>query len=436
MRRYRVGILAAALVGMMAGASSAQVTTERSASIMVFPKVIADGTRDTIIQMTNTSNSMVHAHCFYVNAAPVRRDLPPDPVLNPPLWQELDFDIWLTKQQPTHWVVSRGRAVNPQDPVCDRLVPNFNCPDAGLDPGRVPPLPDDFVGELKCIEVDASGAPISGNHFKGEATIITRDVCGPQRWCSGDNSRCMMDNDCAAGPGPQTCVAAGLQCELGGNACTTNAQCNANINDEAKYNGIGIIGNENNDGDPVLCLGGEPSDQCLNGAEYDACPETWIVNHQAYGAPDLAVGGGSFVATSLTVVPCEQNYETQDPESVTLQLLTYNEFEQQFSSSTSLTCWADLKLTDINNLFRRTTLASDFAQTRIRPSSGTQSGILLVGTETHYVGNALAVAEPQGPVAMVAALARPPYATASFNAHVEGERIPQDLITIPAEQIQ
>jgi hypothetical protein len=435
MRRYRVGILAGVLA-MTASAASAQVTTERSASILVFPKVIANGTRDTIIQITNTSNSMVHAHCFYVNAAPANRDLPPDPVLNPPLWQELDFDIWLTKQQPTHWVVSRGRAVNPQDPSCDRLTGTYDCPDAGLDPGRVPPVPDDFVGELKCVEVDASGAPISGNHLKGEATVITQDVCGPQLLCANDWSRCMTDNDCVDGA---ACVVGGNRCELTDQECGAPEDCDSNVIDEAKYNGLGIIGNENNNGDPVLCLGGETSDACQTGAEYDACPETWIVNHQSYGAPDLAVGSPSFVATSLTLVPCEQNFETQDPESVTLQLLTYNEFEQQFSSSTTLTCWADLKLTDINNLFRRTTLASDFAQTRIRPSSGTQSGILLVGTETHYVGERDLVSDAmlsEPGEELVAGRPRPPYATASFNAHIEGERIPQDLITIPAEQIQ
>jgi len=433
MRRYQVGILAVVLAGMTAGAASAQVTTERSASILVFPKVIANGTRDTIIQITNTSNSMVHAHCFYVNAAPADAELPPDPLLNPPLWQEIDFDIWLTKQQPTHWVVSRGRAVNPQDPTCDRLTDNYLCPDAGLDPGRVPPLPEDFVGELKCVEVDASGAPISGNHLKGEATIITLDVCGPHNLCDGDGSLCMTDNDCEIG---DFCAPGGNTCELSFLECTTTGDCVEGLVDEAKYNGIGIIGNENNNGDSVLCLGGEASDQCQTGAEYDACPETWIVNHQAYGSQDLVLGEGSFVATNLTIVPCEQNYETQDPESVTLQLLTYNEFEQVLSSSTTLTCWADLKLTDINNLFRRATLASDFAQTFIRPSGGTQSGILLVGTETHYLGLAGREIAAVGVPDPVEGRPYPPYSTASFNAHIEGARVPQDLITIPAEQIQ
>ena len=110
-QRGRVGLMAAALVGLMVGGVQAQQTscrpgetgptTECSASILVFPRVIANGTRDTIIQITNTGNSMVHAHCFYVNGAPTFPDFPPcpdpsDPLcFNPPLWTEIDFDIWL-----------------------------------------------------------------------------------------------------------------------------------------------------------------------------------------------------------------------------------------------------------------------------------------------------------------------------------------------------
>src|SRR5262249_18749940 len=114
-KRGRVGLMAAALVGMGTSGATAGGTTGRSASILVFPKVIADSSRDTIIQITNTSNSMVHAHCFYVNGGLTFPD-GPDGIPNsgdefpsagnPVLWTELDFDIWLTKQQPTYWVVS------------------------------------------------------------------------------------------------------------------------------------------------------------------------------------------------------------------------------------------------------------------------------------------------------------------------------------------
>ena len=96
----------AVALGMLATTAHGAVTTERGASILAFPKVLADGESDTIIQITNISNNMVHARCFYVNAqlGLLRRH---------PLWQETDFSIWLTKQQPTHWQVSTGRFVDP-----------------------------------------------------------------------------------------------------------------------------------------------------------------------------------------------------------------------------------------------------------------------------------------------------------------------------------
>jgi hypothetical protein len=101
------GVLGSVLA--LASVARAEVSTDVSGSVLVFPKVVFDGggaeDRDTIIQISNTSNNMVHAHCFYVNGAP---DL-----LGNPLWQITDFDIWLTRQQPTHWVASQGRQINP-----------------------------------------------------------------------------------------------------------------------------------------------------------------------------------------------------------------------------------------------------------------------------------------------------------------------------------
>jgi hypothetical protein len=176
-QRGRVGLMAAALVGLVVGGGAqAQVTTERSASILVWPKVIADGTRDTIIQITNTSNSMVHAHCFYVNGASTFPEFPPDPIRNPPRWTEIDFDIMLTKQQPTHWVVSTGRLFDPEAESCSTDEDFFACNDAGLNIGRVPPVDEFFTGELKCIEVDMSGAPVSGNRLHGRAQHLQRGI--------------------------------------------------------------------------------------------------------------------------------------------------------------------------------------------------------------------------------------------------------------------
>jgi hypothetical protein len=364
---------------------NAQVTTEKSASILVFPKVIADGTRDTVIQITNTSNSLVNAHCFYVNGALDSTGTP--------LWQELDFDITLTKQQPTHWVVSEGRLVDPTDSSCTNGPPsNYSCNDAGIDPGRVPPVVEYFTGELKCIEVDDSGAPLSGNHLKGEATTILADHC--------------VDDTCT----------------LGQNSCTTDADCDDELYDVAKYNAIGVLGNENNNGDNVLCLGGQPTDECPFGAEYDACPSVWIANHLSEGAPDPFFGGDvdSAVDTTWTVVPCTQNFETQAPSTVGINILAYNEFEQVLSAGTSITCWDELHLDDtqrFGTVFLYGVRGSTFMQSRLTPTSASTASFMMVGTESHFA--------PSGNLS-----------TADVNYHVEGARQTADIITIPPEQVQ
>jgi hypothetical protein len=412
----------AAVVVLAAGGLSAQVTTERSASILVFPRVIADGTRDTIIQITNTSNSMVHAHCFYVNGELTFPDLPPGP-LNPPLWTETDFDIWLTKQQPTHWVVSEGRLVDPTDQPCSNSGTQmewqcsgvtecveqgfFACNGAGTDPGRVPPVglsprneggeSEHFTGELKCIEVDATGAPVSGNHLKGEATEVTLNVCDIP---PGDTTGFCFNTSFSRHE------------EIG---CTTNEDC-PDVFDVSKSNALGILGNENNNGDNVLCLGGEPSDVCPNGAEYDACPAFWIANHYAFDAPDPAAGPDSAVFTSWTIVPCTENFETQTPETITVFIDTWNEFEQAFSSFATVTCWADLFLEDINPVtFAYETLGTTFAQSRLRSTADTASGFLMMQHEEHETADFF-------------------YSYADVNLHVEGARPGPDLITIPPEQ--
>jgi hypothetical protein len=327
---------------------------------------------------------------LYVNGALTFPDLPPGPI-NPPLWTEIDFDIWLTKQQPTHWVVSQGRLVNASDLPCSNNPENFDCNDAGIDPGRVPPVVEYFTGELKCVEVDPSGAPLSGNHLKGEATTTTYNVCNP-----------VTDT-----------------CTLEDTDCTSSADCDAEIIDVAKYNALGVIGNENNDGDNILCLGGEPTEECPNGAEYDACPQFWIANHFAQGAPNPVFDeDDAVVNTSWTIVPCTQNFETQAPETVTIFIETWNEYEQRFSAFANVTCWDELALDEINPVtFGIDALGTSFAQSRLRPTAQTSAGFMMVQTEAYTNGDEIV-------------------ATADVNLHVEGERPGPDLITIPPDQIQ
>ena len=374
---WRWGWLVSLALIASVGQAPADVTTERGSSILFFPKVIFDSSGlqtarpvDTIIQISNTSNSMVFAHCFYINAAPRDPTSPPGE-FNPPQWQEVDFDIWLTKQQPTHWVVGSGRREDPRDEQCSRKL--RDCSDAGFDPGSVPPVPDPFVGELKCVEVDSTGGPVNGNFLKGEATIVTRE------------------------------------------------------GDASKYNAIGVLGfntqtNSNNQ-DTTLCLGNDVTGTCAtSGAEYNGCPQTVILNHFADNATDPVVeefgNGPSQVTTELTIVPCSEDFENQVPGTVTVQFLLTNEFEELFSTSTTVTCWGNFKLDRIARIFDISFLGSRFAQTRMSAATDDQPGFVGVAEEFH------AQRTPKRTLTSRAAL----------NLHVEGVRVNGDVIILPENQ--
>src|SRR5262245_43898697 len=165
----RASLLAGILVGvtLAAGAISAQVSaqgvfvgtaqgtfsTERPGSVLIFPKVV--NTSDTIIQMATTSNQVTYVKCFYTDG---RR------IGGRAVWQTTDFELVLTRQQPTHWSVGRGRAVVPY-PL------DMNVQTSGLDPGAIPPVPPGFTGFLLCVETNVDGSPKSGKSLKGEETI-------------------------------------------------------------------------------------------------------------------------------------------------------------------------------------------------------------------------------------------------------------------------
>ena len=297
--------------------------------------MIFDGTRDTLNQISNTSNSMAHATCFYINAAPICLGIG-DCLLGTcsgscaPQWQEIDFSIFLTKQQPTHWTAGFGRFTNPLDVPCDRNMGNFDCDGAGIDPGRIPPVSEPFTSELLCIEVDQSGAPIRGNHLKGEATIVTPD------------------------------------------------------GDASKYNAVAILGEPfTNDGNNILCLNGGETELCPIGPEYEGCPAQAIVNHFAEGADSLVLGSTSEVHTELTIVPCAADLERQIPTRMTIHFSITNEFEQFLSAVTTVECWRSFFLSDVNPVvFDVTIVGTRFLQTRIRPA-GEESSFVGVVEEVH-----------------------------------------------------
>lgn len=311
---------------------SRNVSTEVSGSVVIFPKVIWDCTRDTIIQIANTGNTLVFAHCFYIDGAPRNPALPPSSS-NPAQCNETDFTLVLTRQQPTMWVASAGRRTDNSD--------GFGVYGSGYDPGLIPPVPQGFQGELKCIQVDESLHPITGNRLKGEATL--RDVNG----------------------------------------------------DVSTYNAIALPANSGVVPGPGLELTLTPAN---DGGDYAACPDTLILNHYSEGANDPALNsntslggvgactpGGCSVGTTLTLVPCSEDLENQIPSRVTLGILTYDEFESRLSTSFTVDCWYNRRLN-----FSPFTLGSmggsTTRHTRIRPIAGA-GGVIGVAEATHSIGN-------------------------------------------------
>src|SRR5262249_1359720 len=165
-----------------------------------------------------------------------------------------------------------------------------------------------------------------------------------------------------------------------------------------------------NNGDDILCLGGGVSDECPSGAEYEGCGQRLFLTHFAEGADSLLFGPTSTVATEVTVVPCQDDFEHQVPTRVTAQLLAFAEFEIQFSASTPVECWRSFFLGDVSNIFRVSAALTRFVETQMRTPDG-NSGIVGVAEEYHRLDDQ--------------------QARAAFNLHEDGTRANTDLIFIP-----
>lgn len=323
----RAGVVAAILIGMTfaAGGASAQAvfSTERPGSVLIFPKVV--NTLNTVIQITNTTNSVIYAHCFYVDGRQVNGEA---------RWQVTDFDLTLTRQQPTHWGVAEGRAVNPFD--------TLQTGDPGIDPGLVPPVSPGFEGFLVCVQTDPGGNPISGNALKGEATVGT---------ISG----------------------------LGG------------TNTVSKYNAIAIPGLIGNNGDNVLQLDGIeyaacPRDMVVN-FPADGAPDPAIS-----GAGNVP----SEITSNLTLIPCGMDFENLIPASTTLTADIRNEFELPSSVTIiPVDCFfeAALDAPVFGNQLTLGGLGSSYGSAIIRPLGPTDLPGLGVLNSLHAAGDGTADTE-------------------------------------------
>lgn len=280
MRARQSGWLVVVGVGCLlaAAGAQAQTNTDRPGSILMFPKVVRDGLRDTIIQITNTGNSLNTLHCLYLNGAPGRTGAPVCTATN--------FDIALTRQQPTQWRVSSGRPVNPSDPP--------GSPNNGYDPGLIPTVPVGFTGALVCIEVqpDGSLAPFAQNRVKGEATLI-RDANG----------------------------------------------------DVSKYNAIAVPAGAPNL-DNLLSLNDAEYERCPNNLRMNFLADGGLDPViEAHGNG----GGVSSVVSNLTLLPCDLDFQNGTHRtSGNVSFLAWDEFETQFSGSFPFGCWASFNLGEVS----------------------------------------------------------------------------------------
>ena len=292
-------------------AAAAEIGSDHPAAILVFPKLLVDTANglDTLIRISNVSDTPINVYCFYVDTTPQcsftdGTSCFPNKSTCERIgatggtciaqWQETDFIISLTEEQPTGWLVSEGEGVDCgfMRGVCasdGTTICNFDndCPGSSnrcvkapcfpLDGGilgrtgpkghtnqasAVPLSPEDpFIGELKCIAVDESTlAPIARNDLKGEV-LIGRNSSGPEQ-----EIEVAGYNAIGIPALVNTCQPTGT-CSLDGTPCQNNFQCAAT-----------------NNRDNVLVIGGPAAS-----AEYEGCPNILILDHFFDGAVDPLV---------------------------------------------------------------------------------------------------------------------------------------------------
>jgi len=425
--------LAGAAVLLVCSAASARVieskgiTTDGTAAILVYTDLKLDSVKgiDTKIQLTNTSEFLTSVKCFYVNAnshcggqgGDVCIVGDPDytcpaGLACEPGWLETDFRMNLTKRQPLSWQLSSGLTNG---------LPLSNKPgqEGQFNDGSIPPAPEDpFVGELRCIQLTPNqDIPSDRNDLKGESTVLRED----------------------------------------------------NGMDARKSNAIGIKAIEGAQRDPieVLNIGGPEAEYGMeaDGGNPAGCPNIWTLNHFFEGAPVSHHGGMQTqnVRSVLTLTPCAADLLTQQPGLATIQFLIYNEFEQRFSTSTRINCYASIPLSDIDtrpgpdgdrfSIFSIGTQGTISGMSRLRSVEGPETdgydarGILValqeqwgngmcgVGAQQGATGSSNAAcvsdADCESPATCEPLVDTLPYYTAEANVQFQGRRNQGDQIIIP-----
>lgn len=379
MRRWNWAQRGVASLGLIAGAwlwaaaARADVSSTNPAAILVFPKIVVDSSNgvDTLIQISNVENEPVNVRCFYVNANG-RCSSAPFQVCNPNganTCNEPGICVpgWQETDFAFRLTSKQPIFFSARNGLPDLPLANQPGPKGEFNSGSIPPSPDDpMIGELKCVQVGDDELPVDQNWLKGEATI--QAVSG-------------------------------------------------NVVDVRGYNAIGIQAIEGaNNRDNTLVLG----------VEYNGCPNMLLVNHFFDGARPSVVGTPT-IRSDLTLVPCSQDFNFQAPRSVVAQYLVFNEFEQRFSTSKSVTCFQEIALSDIDTRPGTVDDAFSIFNVAVQGTLGGQTIIRGVQTNDPVRGTGLlAVIEEFHGTA-------PRFSNAS-TAHQRGIRTQLDMILLPAAQ--
>jgi hypothetical protein len=335
---------------------------------------------------------------------------------------------------PPCFPLEQGRPERPSENNQDSLVP--------------PSAEDPFIGELKCIALDDSRVPVGRNDIKGEALIGISDPA-------------------------------------------------SGFIDIAGYNAIGIpaIDGQGNR-DNVLRIGGagnpaNPADPCHESdtcPEYEGCPNFLILDHVFDGAVDPlipnacvenlcsvsqtacnsetdcenrcegnmctlsgepcqvdancdALAGKVRIGTDLTLIPCTQDINNQDPDlsAVAAQFLVFNEFEQRLSTSIPVNCFREIRLSNIDthqnerSIFSAGVGGTLTGQTRIRgvvPRSVEQGGESLTGYTLLGLAEEFRCRGPEFPTCSFIQAENLVSSTAA-NVHFQGRRPLSDFLFIP-----
>ena len=258
--------------------------------------------------------------------------------------------------------------------------------------------------------------------FDGAVDPLITNSCQPNGTCSISKTACVADADCV----DNICLAGGT-CSVTGTACASPSDC---LNTCVTTNQC--VGNTCSV-DAAPCTG---TSDCAN----NVCS---LSKQKCLHDDDCTDPGfRARIGTDLTLVPCTEDFENQNPQlsQTTAQFLIFNEFENRFSLSTTVQCFKEARLSslDSGNQNDRSLLSVGVegtltGQIRIRgvqSADPTQAGNGLLGVVEEFRCGGPEFQFPlcsftETPAAVVSATAK--------NLHFQGLRPVSDFIYLPGQ---